>query len=100
MTTHKSKSATKKSVANQKPAAEVGFCVYIGPTIAGAIQNGTIFRGTRHEVLTSVENITDKYPLVATLIVAGDTLAQDRLKVKNPGNLLYVNYQKLMSGTM
>ena len=100
MSDNKSKPAAKKSAAVQKPAAEVGFCVYIGPTIAGVIQSGTIFRGTKKEVLKSVANTTERYPLVASLIVTGDTLAQDRIKVKTPGNLLYVNYHKLASGDM
>lgn len=99
MSNTKTKSAAKKTAANQKPAAEVGFCVYIGPTIAGVIQSGTIFRGAKKEVLKSVANTTERYPLVASLIVTGDTLAQDRIKVKTPGNLLYVNYHQLMSGT-
>lgn len=100
MSNTKTKAATKKTAANQKPAAEVGFCVYIGPSITGVIQSGTIFRGTRKEVLATVADVTEKHPLVATLIVTGDTLVQDRIKVKTPGNLLYVNYHKLMSGTM
>lgn len=99
MSDNKSKSAAKKSAVVQKPAVEVGFCVYIGPTIAGVIQSGTIIRGAKKEVLKSVANTTERYPLVASLIVTGDTLAQDRIKVKTPGNLLYVNYHQLMSGT-
>ena len=100
MSNKKSKTSASRYAATQKPAAEVGFCVYIGPTIAGVIQSGTIFRGTRSEVLATAAGITEKYPMVATLIVAADTLAQDRIKVKTPGNLLYVNYHKLVSGTM
>ena len=100
MSNTKSKPAAKKTAAVNKPAAEVGFCVYIGPNIAGVIQSGMIYRGTRKEVLASVANVTEKHPLVASLIVTGDTLAQDRIKVKTPGNLLYVNYHKLASGAM
>ena len=39
--------------------------------------------------------VIEKHPLVATLIVSGNTLPVDRIKVKTPGNLLYVNYRKL-----
>ena len=42
MSEKNTKPAAKK--AAPKPAAEVGFSVYIGPTLAGVIQNGTILR--------------------------------------------------------
>lgn len=93
------KSKTAKTVAPKKPVAEVGFCVYIGPTMAGVIQNGTIIRGNRKNVLSGMASVIEKHPLVATLIVSGDTLPVDRIKVNTPGNLLYVNYRKLLSGT-
>ena len=93
MSEKKTKSAAKKAAA--KPAAEVGFSVYIGPTLAGAIQSGTIIRGTRKEALSQMAPVIEKHPLVATLIVSGNTLPVDRIKVKTPGNLLYVNYCKL-----
>ena len=56
-----------------------GFYCYIGPSITGIIQHGTI----------------EKYPLVKTLIVSGDALPEARLKIKRPGNALYVNYRKI-----
>ena len=98
MSDNKTKPAAKKSAAVQKTAAEVGFCVYIGPTLAGVIQNGTIIRGNRKKVLSAMAPVIEKHPLVATLIVSGDTLPVDRIKVNTPGNLLYVNYRKLLSG--
>lgn len=95
----KRKSGGKQKVApKQNPSAEGGFCVYLGPTIVGVIQNGTVIHGSREEALASVSGAIKKYPLIATLIVAGDTLAEDRIKVKTPGNWLYVNYHKLRSG--
>ena len=92
------KSTAAKNAAPKKPAAEVGFCVYIGPTLAGVIQNGTIIRGNRKNVLSTMAPVIEKHPLVATLIVSGDTLPVDRIKVNTPGNLLYANYRKLLSG--
>lgn len=93
----KTKTVETRSAEPRKPTKDAGFCVYIGPTILGVIQNGTIFQGTKNGVLASVK-ATEKYPLVATLIVSDDTLPVDRIKVKTPGNLLYVNYHKLLSG--
>jgi hypothetical protein len=39
-----------------------------------------------------------QYPLIASLVVSDETLPTDRIKVKTPGNLLYVNYHKLAKG--
>lgn len=89
-------------VKTKKKAAPkgAGFCVYIGPSIVGLMQNGTVYRGTKPEVLkrNDVAAAVEKRPLVASLIVSGDTLAADRIKVNTPGNLLYVNYRRLASG--
>ena len=84
----------------KKPAEKsAGFCVYIGPTIPGMIQSGHVFDGSRAKVLNGeIANIVEKRPLVASLLVDGLTLAVDRIKVKTPGNLLFVNYKKLASG--
>ena len=40
----------------------------------------------------------DARPLIAQLVVDGETLPVDRIKVKTPGNLLYVTYHKLAAG--
>lgn len=72
-----------------------GFCVYLGPNIRGVIQSGTIFNEPREKVITSLSAAVEKYPLIAELIIPGESLANDRIKVKTPGNLLYVNYKKL-----
>ena len=78
----------------------VGFCVYIGPTIVGQMQNGTVYRGEKPDVLKrpDVAAAIEKRPHIASLSVPGDTLAVDRIKVNTPGNLLYVNYRRLASG--
>lgn len=86
---------SKKTAAENKLTGKAGFCCYIGPTIVGVIQNGTILPGTKQEAAASLSGAVEKYPLIASLIVSGDTLAEDRIKVKTPGNLLYVNYRKL-----
>ncbi len=89
--------ATKPPV--KKPDAKsAGFSVYIGPTIPGVIQNGHIYDGSRAEALKSIATIVEECPLVAALVVDGATLSEDRIKVKTPGNLLFVNYKKLAAG--
>ena len=86
------KTAKKKPAAPKKVADTGGFCVYLGPTMMGVIQRGTIYRGGRKEVLDSPA------PVIASLVVSDETLPADRIKVKTPGNLLYVNYHKLAKG--
>lgn len=96
MSTKKPRAAKRTAPKNQPKAA--GFCVYIGPTILGVIQTGMVLRGTKEEAVETVALAVEKYPLVKTLIVPGETLGVDRIKVNTPGNLLYVNYHKLVAG--
>lgn len=83
------KPAPDKKSAEEKPG---GFLVYIGPSILGVIQSGTIFAGDNN---ATAEAAVQKFPLVKALLVPGDRLAVDRIKVKTPGNSLYENYRKL-----
>ena len=81
----------KKSTESAKPVAAAGggYCCYIGPSIPGLIRNGAVFRGSLKDACAQAE------PLVKTLIVSSETLPGDRLKVKTPGNALYVNYRRI-----
>lgn len=79
-------------------AAEVnesGFYMYIGPNLKGFIQTGAIFRGTRKDAYKAAAAAIKQQHLVKSLIVSGDALPEARLKVRQPGNALYRNYQKL-----
>lgn len=78
--------------AKQNPS---GIYCYIGPNLAGLMQSGKVFRGTRAEVLKEAAEAIEKYPLVKTMIVSGEELAFSRMKVKTPGNALYKNYQRI-----
>lgn len=72
-----------------------GFYMYIGPTLKGLIRSGTIYRGDKAHALEEARRAIEAQPLVKTLIVTGDYLPEARLKVKTPGNALYVNYRKI-----
>ena len=72
-----------------------GIYCYIGPSIRGLIQHGTIYRGTRDKALDAAKAAIEAQPLVKTLIVSGDSLPTARLKIKTPGNALYQNYQRI-----
>jgi len=75
------------------------FCVYLGPSIRGVMQNGTVFQGGKAAALARLADVTRAHPLIAGLIVDGGALPESRVRVKTPGNLLYVNYHKL-AGTL
>lgn len=87
------KSVTKKLVGKSGE-----FCVYLGPSIRGVIQHGMILSGSKEAAMTMLAPAIKAYPLIADLIVTNKTLATDRVKVKTPGNLLYVTYKKLAAG--
>lgn len=80
----------------KEAAGDTGsFCVYLGPSIRGVIQSGTIFKGTKEEIISLLPAAISAAPLIAKLIVPGETLSEDRIKVKQAGNLLNINYNKL-----
>ena len=64
------KAAKKKPAALKKPADSGSFCVYLGPTMMGVIQRGTIYRGGRKEVLDALAPVIAQYPLIASLVGA------------------------------
>lgn len=83
----------------KKPESDASrFSVYIGPTIMGVIQSGTVYPYPKDKTLRSLASTINKYPLIAALIVSGETLSADRIKVKTAGNLLHVYYKQLASG--
>ena len=75
----------------QTMTVEDAFCVYLGPTIVGVIQYGTIYMGSKEQALKTAAAAIEKYPLIVT----SKTLAQDRIKIKTPGNLLYETRRQL-----
>lgn len=88
------KASAETPAANQETDTS-GFCCYIGPGIAGVIQHGAIFRGTRAEALEAAKDAIERQPLVKSLIVSGDHLPVARLMVKTPGNALYLNARRI-----
>lgn len=68
--------------------------VYLGPTILGKIQNGTILFGTKEEILARMP-VAAEFEEIKTLIVPVRTLPADLKKVKTPGNALHAIYKAL-----
>lgn len=97
--------AETKSQAEETPAVETTsvkeperFCVYIGPSIRGVIQSGTIYGKSLEDTKAFLSPAIEKYPLIAKLISTEKTISEDRIKVKTAGNLLNVHYKKLATG--
>lgn len=85
-------SAESKAKAGGPPS---GFYIYVGPNIAGLIQSNKTYRGDRASVLASLQKAIERYPLIKTLIIPGDSLPMARPKLKTAGNALHANYVKL-----
>lgn len=88
----------KKSNAPINVGTECGFCAYIGPTLQGVIQNGTLYDSPKSEVIKDLAFILQRFPLIEKLIVSGDALVEAKINIKRPGNIMYVNYHKLATG--
>lgn len=88
----KPKETGKPLKVQEKP---VSYCVYIGPSIRGVIQSGTVYQGTRKQVEKKLVRAIERFPLISKLIVTDRTFVQDRKKVKEPGNLLNRYFRKL-----
>ncbi|MCC8080171.1 MAG: hypothetical protein LIO57_09010 [Oscillospiraceae bacterium] len=87
--------AAQRQSGAKKKKSGAGFCMYIGPSITGVIQNGTVYSGSRAAVLKSaaVKIALDKYPLAAELIVDGAELPEALQKVKTAGTELHKKYR-------
>jgi hypothetical protein len=72
-----------------------GFFVYLGPSIRGVIQNGSVYAGSREEVELFLADAIEKYPLIKRLLSPEETLAQDRERIRIPDNSLSNAYKKL-----
>lgn len=80
-----------------KLKAPCGFCAYLGPSIRGVVQNGTIYEGTRETVLSFLSDQIEKYPRIAKLIIPGDELPEAREKIKSKGNYLYEENRRFVA---
>lgn len=74
-----------------------GVFVYIGPTVRGIIQNGSIYRGTRKGVLAKLAFAINKYPKIERLLVRDTELAEAREKINNGVNSLSVAFRALQN---
>lgn len=85
------------SKKSKNPVDENGIYVYIGPSIRGIVQTGSIFRGSREDVELKLSSAIDKYPKIKRLLVKDVDLADARAKIQTSGNGLNTAYNALLS---
>ena len=73
-----------------------GFCAYIGPTIMGVIQTGTIYQGNFYAARRQAADAIKKYPLIERLIIPGEQLPDVKAKFAAGGSYLNNIYQRLV----
>lgn len=81
-------------------AEAAGVYVYLGPSIRGVVQHGTIYRGKRAEVIQSLAPAVEKYPKIARLIVADFEISAAKEKIKSGGNALSAAYKALLAANL
>lgn len=86
-----------KQKQSKDTAVESGVFVYIGPSIRGVIQNGSIFRGAEDEIKGQIAAKVEDKEHICRLIVRDVDLAKAKEKLKNGGNSLSVAYRALLS---
>lgn len=87
---------TKKRTKTEPPKPEAGVFIYVGPTIRGVIQEGTVYAGTRADVLSRVSAAVDAIPGVADLIVPAENVSAVRHQIKHGTNLYSIAYRKVL----
>lgn len=78
-------------------ASPTGFCAYLGPSIRGVVQNGTIYEGTKETVIGLLAGQIEQYPRIAKLIIPGDELPEARVKIKTKGNYLFEENRRFVA---
>ncbi len=91
----KKATVAKAATETKKTTAQDGVFIYIGPSIRGLIQKGSIYRGTRESVLASLEFAIKEHPKIERLIVADNEIVSAKRKIAVGGNSLSNAYRVL-----
>ena len=71
--------------------------VYLGPSIRGVIQNGTIYHGTRTQIIETLKSAIEKHPMIERLIIEDVNVAAAKVKIRNGGSALSIAYKRLLA---
>ena len=107
-TTEAENSVKKEQAVNSTPKEEKqqetanteateGRFIYIGPTTRTGLVENTIFSGSRESVEEHLKDTLEKIPQVRLLIVATESLAASKAKVRKAGTLLNKYYNDVLS---
>ncbi len=91
---------TPKAEKGQETAnteATEGRFIYIGPTTRTGLVENTIFSGSRESIEEHLKDTLEKIPQVRLLIVATESLAVNKAKVRKTGTLLNKYYNDVLS---
>lgn len=84
------------SKKSKNPVNENGIYVYIGPTVRGVLQSGTVYRGKKSDIIGKV---AEKYPQIEKLTVKSSELAEARRKIQNGEGIIALAYKTLSEKT-
>ena len=107
-TTEAENSVKKEQAVNSTPNGEKrqetanteateGRFIYIGPTTRTGLVENTIFSGSRESVEEHLKDTLEKITQVRLLIVATESLAVNKAKVRKAGTLLNKYYNDVLS---
>lgn len=88
--------ATPKTETMKAAAKPGGVFMYLGPTIRGMVQRGSIYRGPRENVVALLAPAISKYPEIEKLIFADKEVGAAALKIKSAGNYLNQLYGSIV----
>ena len=83
----------KKKAADAELTEEV--FVYLGPSIRGVIQHGSIYRGTRGSVELRLFGAIAKYPDIRRLIISAEKVSAIKEKIKKGVGAEYNAYRRI-----
>lgn len=78
-----------------KATNDTGIFVYVGPSIRGTIQNGSIYRGSRESVIESLRYAVEKFPMIERLVVADTDIAVVKEKIAYGNNSFSIAFREL-----
>lgn len=87
----------KKTKLTPTVSSPVGVYVYLGPTIHGVIQNGTIFKGAFEDVCKRNLDAIKRFPDIRRFIVKDTEVSKVKASLKEGENFLSNAYKKIIS---
>ncbi len=81
-----------KALKKANTVSHDGIFVYIGPSVRGIIQNGSVFRGDRSSVLQKNASAIEFCQKIERLIVPDSEIMSAKKKLKEGGNSISIAF--------